>query len=93
MPTSVEAEILDRLAAIEARLSDIDARTACTSAACDRMNRHINFVERVYGAIRRGFAMIPGMPSIPPPEAGSSSTSSSTSSRVAAIHDSHSPRA
>ena len=40
------------------------------------MGGHIDFVERVYGVIRRGFALIPGMPGLPACDAGS---------RVAAI--------
>ena len=65
MASRVEAQILERLAAIETRLSDIDARTACTNAQCDRMGGHIDFVERAYGAFRRGLSMIPGMPGLP----------------------------
>eukprot|EP00873_Tetraselmis_striata_P043888 jgi/Tetstr1/464152/TSEL_008957.t1 len=66
MPSGAESDILDRLTAIESRLASIDARTAATNTQCDRMGGHIDFVERVYSAIRRGFAMIPGMPGLPP---------------------------
>lgn len=65
MPTDFESEILCRLQAIEARIEAIDARTTSTHAHCEKMGGHIDFVERVYNAVRRGISVIPGMPGLP----------------------------
>lgn len=62
----VDDEILARLAAIEARLAAVDARAAAACSQCERMGGHIDFVESVYGAVRRWFALVPGVPRLPP---------------------------